>query len=113
MLPLATPADGELINLSQIVKIMLHKAGRCDECTEFVATGSIDSTAMNPKPIVHIVGEPVPCTVYFSDGRREIFDGQRSQLLNAEMHFLLNTYRQMQQQATSAIITPDATPRVM
>ncbi|QYO63153.1 hypothetical protein [Leptolyngbya sp. 7M] len=60
------------------------------------------------KKIVHVVGEQSASTVYFSDGRNAIYTGDASKILNLEVHFLLNTYRQMQQAATSQIITPDA-----
>lgn len=108
MIPLATPRDGELVNLSQIVRVRVHKVGRCSECeiAEFRQDGN------NPDKIVHIIGEQSVCTVYFSDGRQEIYDGDASKALNLELHFLLNTYRQMQQSTISppSIVTPNGQP---
>lgn len=103
MIPFATPRNGELVNLSQIVKVRVHKTGRCDEC-------QLDSN--DGRKITHIVGEQSACTVYFSDGNSEIYDGDASKALNIELHFLLNTYRQMQQSAISppAIVTPNGQP---
>lgn len=104
MIPLATPRDGELLNLSQIVQVKSHPAGRCYEC-ESNSEFSEDHPSF--KKIVHIVGEQSACTVYFSDGRSEIYSGDPSKFLNMELHWLLNAYRQFQQAASSNIVGPD------
>lgn len=98
IIPLAIPEDGLLVNLTQIVMIRVHKAGHCDECDD-----------------THIVGQQQPCTVTFSNGSQQIFSGEPSRILNAEMHFALNAYRSFQIQSTSQIVTPngDAGSRLM
>ena len=98
MIPLATPRNGELINLSQIVQIKTHPAGRCKEC---------EAAEAGTQLVTHVIGQQSACNVYYSDGRTEIFDGDESKYLNIEMHFLLNMYRQFQQQAASPLVGPD------
>lgn len=93
IIPLAIPIDGRLINLSQIVEIRVHNAGACDECDE-----------------THIVGAAAACTVYFADGRSEVFSSKASQILNAEMHFALNAYRSLQIESTRTIVSPNGEP---
>jgi len=98
IIPLAIPEDGLLVNLTQIVTMRVHKAGRCDECDD-----------------THIVGQQLPCTVTFSNGSQQIFSAESSHILNAEMHFALNAYRSFQIQVTSQIVTPngDTASRLM
>lgn len=99
MIPLATPRNGEIVNLSQIVQVKVHEAGRCHDCE-----------ILSGKQTVHIIGEQSACTVYFADGRSEIYDGDASKFLNIELHFALNAYRTFQQQVTSNIVGPDGNP---
>lgn len=103
MIPLATPRDNEILNLSQIVRVRVHRAGRCHEC-EFHGE--------DERTVTHIIGEQSACTVYFSDGTDAIFTGDESKFLNIELHFLLSTYRQMQQASISppSIVTPNNQP---
>jgi len=112
MIPLATPRNLELVNLSQIVRVRTHAAGRCDECNQIAEFEHLKSGREDEfTPIVHIVGEQSACTVYFSDGSSEIYAGDASKFLNIELHFALNAYRQWQQQVTTSIITPEAAGR--
>lgn len=106
MIPLATPRDGEVLNLSQIVQVKVHKAGRCGEC-ETDRNIFRNLVGDEGKPIVHKIGDQSTCTVYFSDGRSEIYTGDASKYLNIELHWLLNFYRTMQQATESQIVGPD------
>lgn len=109
MIPLAIPRDGEVVNLSQIVRVEIHPVGRCHECERHQTFDEILSPE-NPQPekkVVHAVGQQPACTVYFVDGIREIYDGEASRIINTEIHFLLNSYRELQIAATSQIVTPD------
>jgi hypothetical protein len=112
MIPLATPRDNELLNLSQIVQVKTHPAGRCLECEIDAAIAANKAGEEEPPAdlkIVHIVGEQSACTVFFSDGRSEIYDGDASKFLNMELHWALNVYRAMQQASQSNIVGPDGT----
>lgn len=108
MIPLATPRNLELVNLSQIIRVRTHASGRCDECSQIAEFEHLKSGSESDfKPIVHIVGEQSACTVYFSDGSSDIYSGDASKFLNIELHFALNAYRQWQQHVTSNIVGPD------
>lgn len=100
MIPLAIPRNGELVNLSQIVRVRIHEAGRCDEC-------EVDFGMDN---IVHVVGQQPPCTIYFSDGRTAIYTDEASRIINAELHFAINQYRAYQMAVTSSIVDADGQP---
>lgn len=99
IIPLATPRNGELINLLQVVKVRQHRSGRCKECE-----------SLNKKETIHALTAQSACTVYFADGGTEIFDGEASRIFNLELHFALNLYRAFQQSTQSQIVTPDGSP---
>ena len=85
MIPFAIPQDYEVINISQIIRI--HAV----------------------RPDSHPDGGEIE--VYFSDGQKRIYSGDAAKIVNIEVHFALNLYRQMQlahQREQTGIITPDS-----
>ena len=109
MIPFATPRDREIVNLSQIVKIEIHAAGKCAECNAIAEFEHLESGSEEEfKPIVHILGKPEAGTVFWTSGRSEIYRGRDFELLHTETAFSLNVYRGWQielQRAASPIIT--------
>jgi len=110
MIPLATPRDGELVNLSQIVKIRSHPKGYCEVCTYFDAP---DNDTYLPPPVSHDEDGDRSCTVYFSDGRSEIYTGEEAKRLNIDMQVMLKIFRDSMQAIFEppSITPPNGVPR--
>ncbi len=52
--------------------------------------------------------------VQFSNGTSELYTGEEAEIVNTEIRFILNMFRQMQAAAQSQIVTPDSpTGRIM
>ena len=81
LIPLITPQDGEVLNLAQMVR--LHVVRSDDD----------------PKG-----GE---IELFLADGTKRVYTGDAARFVNIEVHFALNTYRQMQIASQSSILAPD------
>lgn len=81
MIPLMTPQDGEVLNLSQIVR--LH--------------------------VVRTDNDPLggEIELFMSDGSKRIYSGDSARFVNIEIHFALNAYRQYQIASSSPLVGPD------
>ena len=81
MIPFATPQTGEVLNLSQVVRLRVVR------------------TDNDPQ------GGEVELSM--SDGTKRIYSGEAARFVNIEMHFLLNAWRQFQIASSSPLVGPD------
>lgn len=85
LIPLITPQTSEVLNLAQMVRLHVVRTE-----TEGGDNGS-------------------EIELYMADGSKRIYTGQAARIVNAEIHFALNTYRQMQLAAQSPLVAADGT----
>lgn len=81
MIPLITPQDGEVLNLSQIVRLRVVRTDNDPQ------GGEIELS--------------------MSDGTKRVYQGEAARIVNIETHFVLNMYRQLQIASQSQIVGPD------
>lgn len=84
MIPFATPQNGEVLNLSQIVRLNVVRP---------------DTDPLGGEVVLHM-----------SDGNQRIYTGDAARNVNLEIHFALNLYRQMQVASQSNIVGADGNP---
>ena len=81
MIPFAIPQDGEVVNISQIIRVHVNR------------------TDKDP------LGGEIEVT--FSDGLKRIYTGDAARVINLEVHFAINMYRQWQIASQSPLVGSD------
>lgn len=83
LIPLITPQDGEVLNLAQIIRLRVTRT---------------DADPAGAEIELHL-----------SDGTKRIYTKEAARIVNLEIHFALNAYRQLQMASQSNIVGADGT----